>query len=268
MVIAAIDAEARRREFQSSQPFPFVAIDDFLDRDFALEVAASYPPYEASERVGFSFHKLNENRKVQVTDPRLFPAPVTRLAEALGSAEFRASVSSITGIPDLLWDDEYVGGGMHQTASSGLLDVHVDFNLVEPRRWYRRVNLLLFLNENWNERWGGLLELWDRDVRVCHHRFVPKLNRCVIFQTSEHSFHGVTAVKCPQDRDRRSFAVYYYTVEAPQGWAGRSHSTIFKARPDEYLKRNLLMPAARLRSHLDDGVKMAKRTVKRLLGMD
>ena len=267
-MIAPIDVEARRREFQEGRPFPFVAIDGFLEAGFARELAASYPPYEASEKIGFAFHKVNENRKVQVTDSRRFPAPVTRLAEALGSAEFRATLSAITGIRDLLWDDEYVGGGMHQTAASGLLDVHVDFNLVEPRRWYRRVNLLLFLNPEWEERWGGLLELWDRDVRVCHHRFVPKLNRCVIFQTSEHSFHGVTAVRCPPHRDRRSFAVYYYTAEAPAGWAGRSHSTIFKARPDEHLKRNLLMPASRLRSHLEDGVRVARKTVKRLLGRE
>ena len=89
---------------------------------------------------------------------------------------------------------------------------------------------------------GGNIELWNKDVTMCEHSFSPDFNRCVVFITNEISFHGVTAVKCPDDRTRKSFAAYYYTKAAPAGWTGESHSTIFKARPNEILKGTVLMP--------------------------
>src|SRR5262249_19301885 len=154
--------------------------------------------------------------------------PVKRLADYCASDAFRSVLSDITGIPNLLWDDRFVGGGMHQTEAHGRLDGHVDFNRLMGKGWYRRGNLLLFLNENWQEEWGGRLELWDREVRRCFHSFAPVLNRCVIFTTSEISYHGVTALTCPEGVVRNSFALYFYTKDAPTD-ATQEHSTIFRA---------------------------------------
>jgi hypothetical protein len=78
---------------------------------------------------------------------------------------------------------------------------------------------------------GGRIELWDKDVKVCHQSFSPIFNRCVIFETTEISFHGVTAVHCPPGISRKSFAAHYYTTEAPAHWTGEAHSIIFRARP-------------------------------------
>jgi hypothetical protein len=87
-----------------------------------------------------------------------------------------------------------------------------------------------------------------------------------MFETSEHSFHGVTAVKCPPEITRNSFAIYCYTQQAPSGRDARSHSTIFKARPNELVKRHVLMPAEQLERRIGEGVHVARRLVKRLLG--
>ena len=107
---------------------------------------------------------------------------------------------------------------------------------------HRRLNILIYFNKDWKPDWGGNIELWDADVKKCHHSFSPVFNRCVVFETNEISYHGVTAVKCPEGMSRKSFAAYYYTKEAPKHWTGVSHSTIFKARPDEVLKGNVMMP--------------------------
>ena len=77
--------------------------------------------------------------------------------------------------------------------------------------------------EGWLPEWGGQLELWNQDVSERLGLFDPILNRCIIFATSEISYHGVTKVTCPQDVVRRSFAGYYYTEAAPPHWTGRSH---------------------------------------------
>jgi hypothetical protein len=242
MLINPIDRDALRAQVRASKPVPNFKIDNFLDPTFAEEVLASFPSYEESLKVGRSFAAVNEQKKVQVTDSRLFPEPVARLNETLATQEFRDLLSYVMDIPDLLADEELDGGGIHQTGSRGHLDVHIDFNYLESKQLHRRLNILVYFNKDWKPEWGGNIELWDKDVKVCHHSFAPIFNRCVVFETNEVSYHGVTAVKCPAGRSRKSFAAYYYTKQAPASWNGQSHSTIFKARPDEILKGSVLMP--------------------------
>ena len=100
---------------------------------------------------------------------------------------------------------------------------------------------------------------------MCEHSFSPVFNRCVVFITNEVSFHGVTAVKCPDDRTRKSFAAYYYTREAPAGWTGESHSTIFKARPNEILKGAVLMPLESAKQNMIYALRRLKKTLKKNL---
>lgn len=262
-MIRPLDREALRRRFDAAEPFRFIAIDGFLDPDFAKEVVAAYPSFEEARGLGHEFRFVNEKGKVQITDAARFREPVRRLSDALASPAFLDDLSAITGIPKLLADERLAGGGIHVTGPSGRLDVHVDFNLLTDRGLHRRLNILIFLNPEWREAWGGEIELWDRDVRHRHHAFLPVFNRCVLFETSDISFHGVTAVRCPEGLCRRSFAAYYYTAEAPTGWDGAVHSTVFRARPDERLRGWVLMPAERVWRELRHGVRTALRSVKR-----
>ena len=128
------------------------------------------------------------------------------------------------------------------------------------------LNILVYLNTEWPEAWGGALEIWDSAITRAHHTLVPRFNRCVLFATSEISYHGVTPIRCPPELARLSFAGYYYTKEAPEGWKGQHHSTIFKARPHEVMSRSLAMPAERLGRQLASYMRQAKRKIKRRLG--
>jgi Rps23 Pro-64 3,4-dihydroxylase Tpa1-like proline 4-hydroxylase len=259
-----LDVPRLTREFRSAEPFPFIVIDELLTPEFAREVADSYPTFDNALEKGFAFDFVNEKKKVQVTDQAKFPAAVKRLNEAISSPAFLAQLSEITGMRNLLADEQLIGGGMHVMGSAGRLDVHVDFNLIEQRALHRRLNILIYLNPVWSSEWGGYIELWDKDVRRCHHAFLPAFNRCVIFETSAISFHGVSAVVCPDDVERKSFAAYYYTREAPAAFDGHSHSTIFRARPDELLRGLVLMPAEKIQRKVRAQVERAKRGVKRL----
>jgi hypothetical protein len=267
MLIMPFDRETLRQQYREATPYPFVKIDNFLDPAFAREVTDAYPTFETAAAEGRTFASVNERRKVQITDSKRFPAPVARLNGALASSEFLSALSYITGIPGLLADEELVGGGIHVTGPGGRLDVHVDFNYIESRKLHRRLNLLLYLNPVWQEDWGGAIQLWDKDVKTCRQSFGPLLNRCVIFETSDMSFHGVTPISPSAPFPRRSFAAYYYTREAPAYWKGTAHSTIFKARPDERLRRYVLMPAEAAERRLKLVVQQMKRGAKRLVGM-
>jgi len=267
MITQPLDREALRDQVRNAQPFPHLKIDGFLEPSFAERCAASFPSYEEAQRMGFEFSAINENRKVQITDSCKFPDPIKQLHAALADPAFLDLLSYVFQIPGLLADPDLRGGGIHETGPRGHLDVHVDFNYVKDKDWHRRLNILLYLNKEWKPEWGGHVELWDQDVKVCHHSFAPIFNRCVIFETSEISYHGVTAVRCPPDYSRKSFAAYYYTKVAPPGWDGTTHSTLFKARPNEWFKGRVLMPADRFGRRVLRGIgadQMARGALRKL----
>jgi Rps23 Pro-64 3,4-dihydroxylase Tpa1-like proline 4-hydroxylase len=266
MLIAPLDRDRLKAEFNAAQPFRWFTIYPFLNAGFAREVAGAYPTFETSRELGFEFARLNEQKKVQITDSTKFPPAVKKLAEQLAAPQFLADLEYITGIPQLLADPKLEGGGMHLTGPGGRLDVHVDFNFLPDRKLHRRLNILVYLNEYWDAAWGGAVELWDKQVERCHHALAPDLNRCVVFETSNDSFHGVQPVHCPPDRARISFAAYYYTEQAPPHWLGKPYDTIFRARPDEQLRGRVWMPLERVQRRLEAGVERATHRVKRLLG--
>ncbi|MEM9195543.1 MAG: 2OG-Fe(II) oxygenase [Myxococcota bacterium] len=258
-IFSELDPNALKAQFQNARPFPFVEIDPFLTPEAATRIANAYPEFDTALSQGRSFDFVNEKRKVQITERDRFPDPVAELNDAIASPEFLELLEEVTGIPKLLADSELAGGGMHLTGAQGRLDVHVDFNFIEERKLHRRLNLLLYLNPVWRNEWGGAVEFWDPKVKTCHHAFRPTMNRCVIFETSEISFHGVEPVTCPEDVARKSFAAYYYTKEPPAGWDGKNHSTVFRARPDERLRGYVLMPLEKLAR---EGTERAKGGVK------
>ncbi len=262
------DTQKLKQEFRAAQPFPFVCIDDFLDPEFARQMAKSYPDFESATSMGHVFNAVNEKRKVQITDDTLFPPTVKAFTELTASQEFRDMLSEISGIDDLLWDTSYTGAGMHMTAASGRLDVHVDFNRLAENGWYRRLNLLLFLNEGWQAEWGGNLELWNHDVTQCAHSFEPRFNRLVVFETSDISYHGVTPIKCPPEVVRRSFALYFYSKTPPPGVdADKMHSTIFRSRPNEFMRGFVLMPLSSAGWAMLSAYRTAKSRTARFLGL-
>jgi hypothetical protein len=262
VIIRPIDRDELRQRVRSSTPFPNFCIDNFLDGEFAQRVLDAFPTFEEASKLGRSFDAVNERRKIQVTDASTFAEPIAELNRALAAPEFLDLLSYVFEIPSLLADEQLDGGGIHQTGSRGLLDVHIDFNYLGLRELHRRLNILIYFNKDWDPAWGGNIELWDKDVKVCHHSFSPVFNRCVVFETSDISYHGVTAVKCPDDRTRKSFAAYYYTKEAPPGWNGDVHSTVFKARPDEVIKGKVLMPLEKAQRRLREVAREVKRKIK------
>ncbi len=270
MVLHPLDLDALRQEFHSAKPFPHIVIDNFLEEGFLHEVIEGYPDFAAAwakvegSRDGFS--KLNEKFKIQISDDTKFAPPVKRLSDRLASQEFLDDLVHITGIKRLRSDPTLHGGGMHLTGPRGRLDVHVDFNYNPELELHRRLNILLYLNQDWPKEWGGAVELWDPEVKHCEVSLAPIANRCVIFETSDTSYHGVEPVTCPQDVARRSFAGYYYTQEAPEGWDGQQHSTRFRPRPNEVIRDAVLGRLERVQQRVTRRVRQAKKLVSLLRG--
>jgi hypothetical protein len=166
------------------------------------------------------------------------------------------------------------GGGMHQTESGGFLNMHADFSMHHyQKRWRRRLNLIVYLNEGWDPAWGGALELWDASMKACVKKVEPLLNQALLFQTERKSFHGYPdPIRCPAGVRRKSLALYYYT-ELPAESHERARSTDYRARPNEWWKAPLIF-LDKLAVHLYSIVKtrlglsddFASRLLGRLFG--
>lgn len=218
--------------FTRGEPFPHLVLDNFLDESFARELYASFPKF-ADEHAMSELGRVG-GKAVREDVASLSPA-FLRLHEYFSSSEFLGWMSQISGIPDLIFDPEYVGGGTHENLPGQDMSVHVDFNYHPKRGWHRRLNALVYLNPVWQADWGGELELWREPwsppSRNKIRKIAPSWNRLVVFPTTEASWHGFEAVRCPNGIGRKSFALYLYSKERPKAETGAMHSTIYYERP-------------------------------------
>lgn len=244
---ALADTDRHAAAFARCEPFRHVVIADFLDADYAANLLAGFPPFErgnarneAGERGG----------KSTVERVRELGAPYAALDDLIQSREFLQLIGRLTGIADLLYDPFYFGGGTHENREGQDLDPHVDFNRHPVERWHRRLNLIVYLNREWDDAWGGSLELHS-DPRSVDDRVTlvtPLYNRCVIFETTEWSWHGFGRITLPAARKeltRKSIALYFYTRERPAAELADTHSTIYVDRPlPEHLRAGATLSEA------------------------
>ena len=225
-------AEKKSQEYQTAKPFSHIVFDNFLNEDILDRVLNEFPV--VTDPQWQQYKSETENGKLASSQYDLIPQNTRNLLDTLNTPPFLQFLEKLTGIQGLIPDPYYTGGGMHQTKSGGWLGIHVDFNRYEQLKLYRRINVLIYLNKDWKDEYGGHLELWDDQMQNCEKKVLPVFNRCAIFTTSENSHHGhPDPITCPIDMTRKSLAWYYYTAENGEKISDVAHSTLFKARPNK-----------------------------------
>jgi len=238
-------ADSQRNAFAIAEPFPHVVIDGVVPELVLDAVLSEFPEPEAAPWQ--QFDRPTELKLALADTTRMGPMTRHLLAEFNGQV-FTEFLERLTGIDGLIPDPHYVGGGLHQIRAGGFLKVHADFNRHSRLKLDRRLNVLLYLNKDWQESYGGHLELWDVDMKNCVRRVLPVFDRMVVFATTDHAYHGhPDPLTCPPDRARRSMALYYYSNGRPADEVSRDHSTLFRDRPAEQIatKRSLREKAER-----------------------
>ena len=183
-----MDSASRYSEnYRQAKPFHHIVIDSFLPDQVLDQVLEEFP--KPSE-IRWIQHVHTHSQKLASGDETQLGDFTRYLVSQLNSSNFLVFLEELTGISGLIPDPYLEGGGLHQIERGGFLSIHADFNYYEKLRLDRRVNVLLFLNKDWKEEYGGHLELWNRDVTKCEKRILPVFNRCVIFSTTDFSFHG------------------------------------------------------------------------------
>jgi Rps23 Pro-64 3,4-dihydroxylase Tpa1-like proline 4-hydroxylase len=216
--------------YAAAQPFPHIVMDDFLPAAAAEEILRQFPARQ-DEIWNRNYH--SNSKKLAQSDLSVMPEGIRECLLYLNSAPFLQFLERLTGVPDLLADPDFWGGGMHLIRRGGFLKVHADFNVHAAHpEWDRRLNLLLYLNPEWKPEYGGHLELWDRDMSRCVQSIAPVFNRCVVFSTTDFSYHGhPDPLRCPGAASRKSLATYYYTHGRPAEEATAAHHTLYQRRP-------------------------------------
>jgi len=222
--------------FQHAAPFPHVVVDGLFPEAVLDDVLAEYPEPEDAPWQQFD---SPAEVKLALADTEIMGPATRHLLAELNGQVFVEFLERLTGIPALIPDPHYEGGGLHQIRTGGFLKVHADFNRHGTLPLDRRLNVLLYLNRDWPESYGGHLELWDRTMSTCEQRVLPVFNRMVVFATTDFANHGhPDPLTCPPDRARRSMALYYYSNGRPASEVSYTHTTLFKARPDESITRS------------------------------
>lgn len=253
--------------YQAAHPFPHIQLTNFLDDRAARSLAGQFP--RPSSDAWIQYKHFNEN-KSGLTQRELFPEGLRTLVDELNSPQFLEWLSQLTGISDLIADPALEGGGLHQSGRGGFLNLHTDFTMHHRHRdWRRRINLILYLNPEWHEEWGGAIELWDAEMRKCCTSVPPLLNHAVIFSTVDDSYHGFPEkLRCPEGVSRKSLALYYYTAEPGAHFSRQS--TDYHARPtDGKTKATLIWldkQAVRLYSRAKERFGISDNAASRILG--
>lgn len=225
-------------QYRSNAPYPHIVIDNLLSREVVERLLEEYPNDQHSPLWNDASHKDKASGeyvqllKRNVRDNLRMPPTYRQLFWELNSHAFLGALSSLTGIANLIPDPNLRGAGIHQIGRGGFLKVHADFATHREFGLDRRLNFLLYLNENWQESWGGHLELWDALMQGPPKRVLPVLNRCVVFSTTATSFHGHPhPLTCPDNVYRKSLALYYYTNGRPEGEAKPGFATDWRELP-------------------------------------
>jgi len=208
-------AETLAAEYRAARPFPHVVLDGVVD--VSPQDLEHFPPpeWDGWKALGTSY----EFQKFVCNDIARIPQPFAQLIDDLSRPRFLRILEQITGIPALLPDPYLTGGGLHLSGPGGVLMPHTDFHIYSQLSLYRRVNVLVYLNEGWREEFGGCLELRTDGDAGDRKKVVPELGRCVIFTTDDKSVHGFPD-PIVDGLWRRSLALYYYTSQEAADFSG------------------------------------------------
>jgi hypothetical protein len=232
-------------QYKVAKPYPHLVFDNFFDPEVLDKVIAEFPD---PEDLGVKFNNAREIKRATSSEAEI--PPFSRaFIHGLNSGTFLSFLEDVTGIDGLVADPHLVGGGFHALPRGGKLAIHTDFNYHKRLRLDRRINVLVYLNKDWPEEYGGQFEAWMPNGQKPEASYLPLFNRMVIFGTNDYTFHGnPVPVACPESRSRRSIAMYYYTNGRPESeWTGLIQTTRFMNRPGEQIveKEPMWMAAMR-----------------------
>jgi hypothetical protein len=188
----------------NAKPFPSDYYDNLFNPGMLREIIAEFPEIGKTKE-DIQYENPNEQKLATKGEYRFGPK-TKAFVHFLNLQPFLEFLQNLTGIREKLMPSFY------EIRLNSYLKMHVDFLKHRFGNLYRRLNILVYLNEDWKDEYGGHLKLWEKDMSKCVTKILPQFNRLAMFSTTDFSWHGLPyPLTCPPDRSRRSIALYYYT---------------------------------------------------------
>ena len=225
-------AESERVNYLKSKPFPSIIFKNFFKDEYLSKILADFPDLRNIKKT----QEYNNKNEIKFTNNKKenIPTSIQNFIKFLNSEPFVSFLQKLTSIKETLVSDQNLdGGGLHEIKNGGQLKIHTDFHLHPSLGLDRRKNVLINLNKNWKNSYGGHLELWDVEMKNCVQKIAPEFNTMVIFSTTDFSNHGhPDPLNCPSNISRKSIALYYFSNGRPKEELSKSikNTTKFKNR--------------------------------------
>lgn len=195
-----------RLKYLTNKPFSFLIIDDFCDEEKLVALRKQIPELNNKSR-----DYIFANNKFEKSNYKELGPLFLELYNDLKSDRFNKFLSYISN-KEIFVDPKNHGGGLHQGKKNSFLDMHLDFNYHPlQQNWFRQMNLLLYLNTDWKEEYGGQLKIEDLRTSEKAELAVP-FNRLIIQECGAHTLHGYDMTNFPDGNFRTSIATYAYTI--------------------------------------------------------
>ncbi len=207
-------AIARRAAYRAARPYPNACFDDFLGASLAASLARRFPGPEHPRWLRRDYREQSGRMgQLQRSNFEGVDASIRHLLAELSSMAFLDFLGALTGTEGLIPDPHHRGAGLSITLPGGHLALHADFNRDRTRQLARKLTVLYYLGEGWQDDWGGALELWNEERTRCEASYAPRLDRLVVMDHGDTFWHGHPApLACPEGRYRASISAYYYVA--------------------------------------------------------
>ena len=205
-----------KQNYKSAKPFPNIALNNFFNNAFLNKVLDEFP--DLSKLNDSENYNVKNEIKFSNKNYKKFSPTIKSFVDFLNSDIFINFLQNLTSIKEKLVADPLLeGGGLHEIKSGGVLKIHTDFNRHPSLDLDRRINVLIYLNKNWKENYGGYLEFWNKNMSKCEKKILPSFNTLAIFSTTDFSNHGhPDPLNCPKEISRKSIALYYFSSGRPK----------------------------------------------------
>ncbi len=218
-------------QYSAAEPYPHIALDGLADPALLLQGLAEFPSVEDARWFACPEKEGELRYKQAMWDLRKMPDTLAQIIMEMNAGPFVEFLEQLTGIMPLVSDPHLYGGGLHQISPGGSLGVHADHNINPRVSLYRRVSVIVYLNQNWKDEYGGKLEMWSSDMKHPVDSIIPVFGRMVIFSNSETSFHGhPDPLMCPKGMTRKSLATYYDSINPHPSHLPEQHRALFHER--------------------------------------
>lgn len=217
-----------------NEPYKHLIIDNFFSKQLIDACLSKFPPLDNEGWEHANDTDIEVKYRTCWKSEFDVPDGIIGAVRILNSSLFLNGISDLMGIPKIVPDPYFTGGGLNVTTRGGLLDVHVDGNYHDATGLNRRLNALVYLNPSWEADWGGEFGLYDETGTTCLKKIAPLHNRLVVFDSHDKSYHGLPdPINFPEGQQRRSIILYYYTKDPRpdhQVLINQPHSALWKKR--------------------------------------